>query len=223
MERSSPTVLVVPGYRGSGPGHWQSWLESRVPGSHRIDGIDWNKPVLAAWAARIRDEIARASGPLWIVAHSFGCLATVTAVADRPWPVAGLFLVAPADPQRFDFLGLRPPQAGQPGRSLANALPRQLPGVRGLLVASRNDPWLDYARGEEMARHWGLTLHDAGAVGHINEESGHGAWPWVLEALDRAMTELEDRWRQPEPRSLPRGTGSALAAVRRCTREQLGG
>ena len=41
-----------------------------------------------------RDAIDRAPGPVWLVAHSFGCLASVVAAADRPERVAGLMLVA---------------------------------------------------------------------------------------------------------------------------------
>ena len=38
---------------------------------------------------------------VWLVAHSYGCLASVVAAADRPERVAGLLLVAPPEPDRF--------------------------------------------------------------------------------------------------------------------------
>ncbi len=90
------TVLVVPGYHGSGPDHWQSWLETRLPEARRVSGIDWEQPVLADWALAIRDDIDRANGAVWIVAHSFGCLASIVAIADRGESVAGAWLGGPA-------------------------------------------------------------------------------------------------------------------------------
>ncbi len=42
------TVLIVPGYHGSGPGHWQSWLEGELPEARRVTGIDWDEPLAGA-------------------------------------------------------------------------------------------------------------------------------------------------------------------------------
>jgi len=69
------TTLIVPGFHGSGPAHWQTWFEAQVPGARRVSGIDWEQPVLPHWAQAVRDGIDHASGPVWLVAHSFGCLA----------------------------------------------------------------------------------------------------------------------------------------------------
>ena len=38
----------------------------------RIGGINWDEPVLATWAERVRGELARARRPVQIIAHSFG-------------------------------------------------------------------------------------------------------------------------------------------------------
>jgi predicted alpha/beta hydrolase family esterase len=207
----------VPGFKGSGLEHWQTWLQEQVPGSARISGIDWDKPVLALWAERVRDELARATQPLRVIAHSFGCLATVVAVADRPEHVAELILVAPADPDRFDFTGLKPQDLPFGSFSLAEALPRRALQVNGTVIASRNDPWLTYAKAAGLAQEWGLDVHDAGEAGHINAESGYGPWPGLLTLLERS------RVTAPAITSsmLKKGRGSTLAAVRQLTREQL--
>ncbi|MES2625638.1 MAG: alpha/beta hydrolase [Pseudomonadota bacterium] len=214
---STSPFLIVPGFKGSGPDHWQTWLETQLPGSTRITGIDWDKPVLASWAERVRDELARATQPLRVVAHSFGCLATVVAVADRPEQVAELILVAPADPDRFDFTGLKSENLHFGSFSLSEALPRRSLHVRGTLIASRNDPWLTFDKAASLANDWGLDVHDAGEAGHINAASGHGAWPELLTLLQRS--------RKPTPEIaapiLKKGRGSTLAAVRQLTREQL--
>ncbi|MDT8397079.1 MAG: alpha/beta hydrolase [Pseudomonadales bacterium] len=236
MKQQKPGMdtLIVPGYQGSGPDHWQSWLEERLPGSRRITGIAWDKPVLAAWAERVRNDISRARQPLWLIAHSFGCLATVVAVADRPDNVAGLILVAPASPKRFDFMGLRPDSCASATAhssmstpTLAEALPRRALRVPGLLLASRNDPWLPFTQARSLAKDWGLAFHDAGPAGHINAESGYGPWPWLLDLVSSRQgrqgtptSALKNRQGTPTS-ALKKGRGSALATVRQLTRRQL--
>jgi len=193
-------LLIVPGFNGSGPDHWQSWLQQQVSTSTRVDGIAWEQPVLAQWAGRVRDVLAKAEQPVWIIAHSFGSLASVVAAADRPEQVAQLILVAPADPARFDCMGLRPENIGFDSRyTLDHALPARRLQVRGLVVASRNDSWLHYDKAAAMAKQWGLALHDAGDAGHSR--------PATLPAVASA--------------NLRKGRGSALAAVRQLTREQM--
>lgn len=175
------TVLIVPGYRGSGPSHWQSWLETQAPEARRVCGIDWDTPALAVWAAAVRREIDRAAGPVWLVAHSFGCLAAVRAGSDRPERVAGALLVAPADPERFSPVGLATGRGSL--LTLGHALPKTDLGFPSRVVASRNDPWMPLERVRDWARRWGSALVDLGHAGHINTESGFGPWPEGLALL----------------------------------------
>jgi len=221
---SAAPVLIVPGYQGSGEAHWQTWLHSQWPDSRMLEGIEWNKPVLANWAERIRDEIARAREPLWIVAHSFGCLASVVAAADRPQSVAALVLVAPADPARFNLLGLGSADDRRlEVHNLADVLPCAALDVPGLVIASTDDPWMSMESAQTWARRWQLDLQTIGAAGHINPESGFGPWPDLLQYLAAWQTRSS-----PETNvipgihhRMPRGRGSLLAHVRRHTRRQL--
>lgn len=213
---AAPPLLIVPGYRGSGPQHWQTWLEQRIAGATRIDDIDWERPVLAAWASQVRDALGRAPQPLRVVAHSFGCLAAVVAAADRPEQVAELILAAPADPARFDFTGLKPDDVRASAWCLSSVLPMRLLNVNGCVIASRNDPWLGFTQAARLAASWGLSLHDAGAAGHINCDSGYGPWPMMLELVQRPLRQLA-----AVPPALKKGRGSVLASVRQMTRRQL--
>lgn len=156
------TILIVPGLHNSGPTHWQSWLEAQLPDSHRVEQADWETPRLSDWAARVREEIDAVGKPVWIVAHSFGCLASVIAGFVRPGQILGALLVAPADPQRF----------GEPSARLEEKL--QFPS---LVVASRNDPWVKASAAEYWAGQWGSDYLNIGEAGHINVDSGHGPWP----------------------------------------------
>lgn len=175
------TTLIVPGLRGSSAGHWQTWIEARIPGAVRVQQADWNEPVLARWADVVRGHIDRASGSVWIVAHSFGCLATVVAAQDRRDRVAGAMLVAPADPERFSPAGLRTGAASRARPSVAALLPQRQLGFASVVVASTNDPWVPLASATAWADRWGSAFVNFGPRGHINVESGFGPWPWGLE------------------------------------------
>jgi predicted alpha/beta hydrolase family esterase len=102
-----------------------------------------------------------AHGEAWVIAHSFGCLATVHALARVHSLVKGVFLVAPADPDKF---------------GVAAALPHYPLPVRGAVIGSRSDPWLTFEAARLWALRWELPVFDAGDAGHINVASGHGAW-----------------------------------------------
>ncbi len=101
------TTLILPGVGGSEPEHWQSWLEEQLDDAKRIEQADWNNPVLHTWRQPLDHALLTAAEPVWIVAHSFGCLVTMSALSSRVLArkVAGVFLVAPASPERFTPAG----------------------------------------------------------------------------------------------------------------------
>lgn len=167
-------ILIVPGLRNSGPSHWQSWFETQMPDTHRVEQADWERPCLSDWAARVREEIDAVGEAVWIVAHSFGCLASVTAAFERRDRILGALLVAPADPQRF----------GEPDTLLEERL--EFPS---LVVASSNDPWVKGSVAEHWARQWGSDYLNIGEAGHINIESGHGPWPAGLRLFEQLKSQ----------------------------------
>lgn len=216
------TTLIVPGFHGSGPLHWQTWIEERLPGAQRVSGIDWEQPVLARWAGAVRDEIDAAPHAVWLVAHSFGCLATVVAAADRPDKVAGALLVAPADPRRFGPLGLRAEDEAA-DESIADWLPDAALECPSIVVASSNDPWLSLESAAAWAERWGSRLIDIGDAGHINTDSGFGPWPSGLDLLI-AMQRVHDDvplGAISAEASSQRGRHGALARIRHHTRFSL--
>ncbi|WP_153146393.1 alpha/beta hydrolase [Dechloromonas sp. H13] len=166
-------VLIVPGLRNSGPAHWQSWFEALLPETRRVEQADWERPRLDAWAARVGAAIDACAKPPWLVAHSFGCLATASAGLTRGTRIRGALLVAPADPARF----------GEPVAPLARKLP-----FPSLVVASANDPWMKSGVAAQWAEHWGSSFVNIGAAGHINVDSGHGPWPQGLQFFEQLRT-----------------------------------
>jgi predicted alpha/beta hydrolase family esterase len=184
-------ILTVPGFHGSGDAHWQTWLEKELPNVDRVRGIDWESPVVKAWARAVTRALDEDPVPTVVVAHSFGCLASALAIANRPnLDIAAVF-VAPAQPERFAPFGLRDDRSLP---SIASYLPDLSLQVPGVLIGSQNDPWMKLQHAYAWARRWNLAFHDAGAVGHINIESGFGPWPWikgVVESIGERLAESQ--------------------------------
>lgn len=179
------TTLIVPGLYGSDADHWQSWFERKIPNCVRVVQRDWSTPDLPRWSARVRRELNRAPGRVWIVAHSFGCVAAVRTALDHDDRIAGLLLVAPADPDQF---------------GTAAILPERSPGVPAIVVASTNDPWMRFGRAAEWAEVWDAQFISLGRAGHINVQAGFGPWPQglaILKHLQCDATAMSER-RLPE-------------------------
>lgn len=165
----SRNVLILPGWQGSGPQHWQSLWQARQ-GFQRVDQHDWLRPLRGDWIARLEDVVLSADEPVVLVAHSLGCVlvaawASHTRHAHR---VKAALLVAPGDVER---------EALRPVLASWSPIPLQPLPFKSTLVASQDDPYCSFERAQSLAAAWGSALVDAGAVGHINAESGLGNWP----------------------------------------------
>ncbi len=163
-----PDVLIVPGLGNSGPLHWQTHWE-RDLGWTRVRQGEWDAPVLADWLAGLDAAVRARGGPVVLAAHSLGCalVAHWSAVAP-PGAVAGALLVAPADVDSPDHT---PDEV----RNFAPLPLRPLP-FPAVVVASDDDPYLSVPRAVRFAEAWGARLERVGALGHINADSGLGAW-----------------------------------------------
>ncbi|MGH6848767.1 MAG: RBBP9/YdeN family alpha/beta hydrolase [Methylocella sp.] len=174
MRASEADILVIPGLGGSGPDHWQSRWEAKIPAVRRVVQADWEHPALDAWRDRIIEEVARAERPVVLVAHSLGALAAVhaaplLAAGESSGKVKGGYLVAPPSGKPLAKM-----DAPDPAFLILPSEPLPFPA---LVIASRDDPFSPFADSEDLARSLGAELIDAGFSGHINSESGHGPWP----------------------------------------------
>lgn len=179
------TTLIVPGLYGSELQHWQSWIERKLLNSVRVEQEEWDNPILPIWADTIIRYIDNHPGKIWIIAHSFGCLASVFAANKRPDRIAGAMLVAPANPGCFNVNGF---QAGEVYINAIDSISLKLPktnlGFPSVVVASTNDPWMTLDNAYKWAEHWDSHFINIGAAGHINVASGFGAWPKGLEIFE---------------------------------------
>ncbi|WP_084128299.1 RBBP9/YdeN family alpha/beta hydrolase [Cellvibrio mixtus] len=171
-------VLIVPGLRNSDEHHWQSLWEGKLPNSKRIELTDWDTPDLEKWKQGIREQLQNIDQPVVIIAHSFGTLASASIAEEFPEKIAALFLVAPADPDKFQ---------------IASQLPQHPLRVSAQIIASSNDPWLTEAKAAYWALLWGADYLRFKNVGHINSASNLGEWPEGIIQLQRLLRKANAR------------------------------
>ena len=170
MSSTAARIIIVPGWRNSGPDHWQTLWAQALPQAERVEQDDWLTPKRDAWVQQLEALILARPQPAIVVAHSLGCITTAHLGAQAAARVQGALLVAPADPERRAHLADFAP------------VPHQRLPYRSVLVASTNDPYCPVRLAGAYARAWGSELVRLPNAGHINVESGHGPWPlgWAL-------------------------------------------
>ena len=177
---TNTSIIIVPGWRDSGPGHWQSLWAERLPNGRRVVQDDWISPTRLAWVGQLEKTVLAAPHPVVIVAHSLGCIATTHMGCEAAARVCGALLVAPADPERRAILSDFAP------------VPYAALPYRSIVVASSNDPYCPIRLAGAYARAWGSEFVRLQDAGHINIESGHGEWP-LGQALLQSFTDTPVR------------------------------
>lgn len=165
------TTLIIPGYRNSGEGHWQTLWENSLQGTKRVAMPNWDFPHRYSWMEALDEAIRRANddgtAPI-LVAHGLGCITVAHWAAERHQHVHAALLVAPDDVERKDIY-----EAGLEFRPIPMF---ELP-FTAHVVASNNDPLCSIGRARELADAWRASFTDVGSRGHIDTKAGFGSWP----------------------------------------------
>jgi predicted alpha/beta hydrolase family esterase len=181
-------TLILHGWQGSGPEHWQSWLARRLhdAGAHvqYPELPDCDVPCPDRWGAALHRELralAAGDGERVVIAHSLGCVLWLREAARlrRGHHVDRVALVAPPCP------GSKVPELAQFFPTGADKAAIDAAAGRTRLVCSDDDP---YCPGRGAAEHWGeplqLDVDLLPGAGHLNAEAGYGPWPemeaWAL-------------------------------------------
>ena len=183
--RTVPT-LIVPGWQGSGEGHWQTWLEQQLTANGRAtrrpDFADLDEPELRQWRDALRAALQDLPPDGFdVVAHSLGAvlwLHHAAAPGDSARP-ARVLLVAPPSP-RTD---IREIAAFFPPPLDVDALRHAADGT--VLVAGDDDPYLPEGVADAYGRPLKIATTLVPAGGHLNPDAGYGAWPAVLDWCNR--------------------------------------
>jgi serine hydrolase len=182
VRRSVGVVVIVYGYDGSGPGHWQRWLDAEL----RRRGVPVRFPELPdpaaprkdAWVAKLAETTAAAGTAVTFVCHSLGCWAVDHLLSTHGAANArAALLVAPPSPYLlFEPVEsfLPPPRRREAWAPLAE---------RSLVVGSDNDDFASAEEFQEIAHSLGMGCRLVRGGGHLNVAAGYGPWPFVVEWL----------------------------------------
>jgi predicted alpha/beta hydrolase family esterase len=168
IEPTETCVLVLPGFGGSGPEHWQSIWEQQGAGYRRVEQRDWDKPDLVEWIDTLERYIDACSSPPVLVAHSLACALVAHFAAQKSSPIGAALLVSPADVDEIsEFYTELESFAPMP------LTPLPFPTT---VVASNDDLYVLAKRAELFAQSWGSDVVMLDGAGHMNADSGVGGW-----------------------------------------------
>jgi uncharacterized protein len=177
------TVVLVPGLRGHVEDHWQTRLAARLPSAWMVPPLGRTEPSLQI-RLRLLDHIVEdVDGPVVIVAHSAGVLATVHwAATYTGTKVVGALLATPPA-----FAAPLPPEYPSLDELRDHGwlpIPRRPLPFPSILATSTDDALGNPVRLRAMANAWGSREHSLGAVGHLNPASGFGEWPGATSLIE---------------------------------------
>ena len=169
------SFLILHGYEGSGPGHWQSWLAERLAAAgERVsypDLPDPHEPSLPAWRDALAEELRREPT---VVAHSLACILWLhhcRAPVAEGARAARVLLVAP------------PSLAGAP-EPIRSFFPVPLDAAQVAaaaeetrLVCSDDDPYCPEGAAALYGEPLALPFDLLEGAGHVNADAGFGPWP----------------------------------------------
>jgi uncharacterized protein len=163
------SFLILHGWQGSGPGHWQTWLAQRLHGNGQHvaypDLPDADDPRLDTWLASLEGEMRALPGEPIVLCHSLSCLLWLHHVERGGTQAERLLLVAPPGEQP----------------ELVEFFPPPFPELTGeaRMVCSDDDPYCPDGAAHLYGRRLGIPIDLLRGAGHINADSGYGAWPEV--------------------------------------------
>lgn len=169
--------LILPGWHGSGPSHWQRLWLADDPTARIVEQDDWDNPDRGRWIARLQEAISADHAPVTLIAHSLGtALVAHYAAAYPDAPIRAALLVAPGDADIH---------AKDDARIASFApVPRGRLPFPSILVVSSNDVLMDHGRAVQLGQDWGSRIVEQGDAGHINADSGYGRWPAAYDLAD---------------------------------------
>jgi predicted alpha/beta hydrolase family esterase len=172
------SFLILHGYEGSGPEHWQTWLAGRLREAGETVVYpalpDPSAPQPAAWRAALARELDTLPPAPTVIAHSLACVLWLHHCAAPVLPGARadrVLLVAPpsavgAPAPILPFF----PVALDPAAVDAAAAETRL-------VCAPDDPYCPQDAARAYGEPLGIPVDALPNAGHVNPDAGYGPWP----------------------------------------------
>lgn len=191
---SLPHVLLLHGYTGSGPGHWQRWLARAVSERGGLVDLphfsDPDAPDLGTWLRELDThlEALPADRECVVLAHSLGChLWLHHAARENIAHVDRVLLVAP-------------PGLDHPEPAIRSFLPPPLDpanlrraATETRLVAGEGDPHCSMEDAKRLAEALRIEVDVLPGAAHVNVDAGYGEWPAALKWVRSKTVPLSPR------------------------------
>ena len=170
------SFLILHGWQGSGPEHWQTWLAGRLLSrGERVsypELPDPDTPRLERWLGALEPEL-RDPGELVVLCHSMACILWLHHARRAEAPVERVLLVAPPSPSA-DTPGV---EGFFPLSIEGEDVARAAASTR--IVHSDNDPYCPEGADALYAEPLALPACLVPGGGHLNTDAGYGPWPEV--------------------------------------------
>lgn len=189
-DNSNKTILILHGWGGNKPAHWQEHLFTALTDAgadvHYPKFPNPMHPSLDGWQGTLEQVIAQLpteSEKVTVLAHSLGAINWLhyAAGGSAPSQIADrVLLVAP--PYVIPEI---PPSDAPPGVPAFFPPPLSEEGVKRIarethFVATDSDDYATFEQTKAYADRLNLPIHMLEGAGHISPYWGYGEWPWVL-------------------------------------------
>ncbi|MEH7354585.1 alpha/beta hydrolase [Neobacillus drentensis] len=175
------SFLIIHGLGGSGPDHWQTWLAHEL--TERNYHVcyptfsQFESPIRKVWLEELHSAVKTipTDHRLTVITHSLGCILWLHYAEIQTKRLAQqIILVTPPSPT----IVLSEAKSFYPVPLKGQHLSRTAEDT--LFVHSSNDP---YCSMEDAKNYLNLAFPSIVLpnAGHINTNSGHGKWPWMLD------------------------------------------
>ena len=170
--------LLLHGWGGSDYPHWQAWLASELAKDYGTVSFPLihhpHHPNKKKWQTQFKKHL-QDFRPTTVICHSLACTVWMS-IAEEIDEVERLLLVAPPG-LNTDIELLK--------SFFPATLPKTLAAKEAMMVVSTNDPNLSLEEAHAMQERLQCEMLILQNAGHINDKSGYGEWPWVLEWAKR--------------------------------------